>query len=48
MLSKSTQEKLNNEINQTCEDLKISGIALTIYQHGNSLYENWLITKIYG
>lgn len=41
MLSKSTQEKLNNEINQTCEELKIPGMALTIYQHGNSIYEKY-------
>ncbi|WP_152657555.1 serine hydrolase [Oceanobacillus sp. CFH 90083] len=41
MISDSTVEKLNNELNQTCKELKIPGMALTIYQNGNSIYENY-------
>ncbi|MFD1414453.1 serine hydrolase domain-containing protein [Oceanobacillus jeddahense] len=41
MLPKSTEETLNKELNQTCKELKVPGMALTIYQDGQSIYENY-------
>lgn len=41
MISKSIKEKLNEELNKTCKELKIPGMALTVYQDGNSIYDNY-------
>lgn len=41
MLTKSILENLNEELDQTCKELKIPGMALTIYQDGHSMYENY-------
>ncbi len=41
MISESIKEKLNDELNKTCKELKIPGMALTVFQDGNSIYENY-------
>lgn len=41
MVSQSTKRKLDEELSKRSEELNIPGMALAVYQNGESIYENY-------